>query len=214
MTARFSKNKVKNAAIEAMFAAVGEYTDWTEKEVKPWRVPERFYQVKIAEQIRQLPFDPAVFLEYNAKDAVQARPGRPPELFRGKKKIDIVVAPKNIQPFQIAIEIKHSANRWDTVKPDVERLRQLVRHNSQNQGIRMALSLFLIWHPLGSKGEGNFENQRHKFKENIKEYRRKYRDIKLSLVAPEKGDEFKIETDNGETESYAWYVSGLSIVKR
>ena len=144
MAKRFSAKKVKEAATQAMLDAGLEYTTWTENFPDRFRAraPELFYQVKIAERIRELPFSPAVVLEYTAEDAVPRRPGRPLKILEGNKNIDILVAPKkvreNFKPFQIAIEVKRSVSRWVVIEKDVRRLAGLVH----SEDFQMGLSLF------------------------------------------------------------------------
>ena len=215
MTRKFKANRVKDAAIEAMLEAGREYADWTENLVDSFRAraPELFFQVKIAEQIRELPFSPAVSLEYTAKDAVQRRRGRPLKILEGNKKIDIVVAPKKVrgnwQPFQIALEIKRSASRWRVIEKDVQRLTGLVR----SERFRMGLSLFLMWHPAGEKGTATFVERRRKLKKEMKEYERKYSNLKFSLIDPQYGGELDIITRDDGPETRVWHVSGL-VVRR
>ena len=216
MTRRFSANKVKDAAIQAMLDAGREYTDWTENYPGPFRAraPELYYQVKIAERIRELPFSPAVFMEYTAKDAVQPRLGRPLKILAGNKKIDILVAPKkvrgNFQPFQIALEIKRNAIRWRTIERDVRRLTGLVR----SEGFHMGLSLFLMWHPVGGEGEAKFADQRRKLKKAIEKYGKNYPKLKFSLIVPKQGGSLDIITRNGNIQTRAWHVSGLVVAPR
>lgn len=215
MTSRFSANKVKDAAIQAMLEAGREYADWTESLVDSFRAraPELFYQVKIAERIRELPFSPAVSLEYTAKDAVPTRRGRRLKILEGNKNIDILVAPKKVrgdfQPFQIALEIKRNAPRWRVIEKDVQRLTGLVH----SEGFRMGLSLFLMWHPVGEKGEATFVERRRKLKKEMKEYGRKYANLKFSLIDPQYGGELVIITRDGGRETRVWHVSGL-VVRR
>lgn len=213
MAKRFSARAVKDAAIQAMLDAGLEYTSWTENLPDRFRAraPELFYQVKIAERIRELPFSPAVVLEYTAEDAVPRRPGRPLKNLEGNKNIDILVAPKkvhgNFRPFQIALEIKRSVTRWGVIEKDVRRLVALLR----SPDFQMGLSLFLMWHPVDRKGEATFASRRRKLKEEMEAYGRKYPELKFSLIAPTQGGKLDIVTRNGNEQRRAWHVSGLII---
>lgn len=216
MTEMFSAKevkKVKEAAIQAMLDANHEYIEWTENRVdrSRARAPELFYQVKVAERIRNLSFSPAVFLEYTAKDAVRRRPDRPLEILEGNKNIDILVAPKkdggNFNPFQVALEIKRRAASWNVIERDVKRLTWLV--NSEHY--QMGLSLFLMRHPVGRRGETTFADQQRSLNEGMEDYRNKYSNIKFSLIAPRLGGELDMIMSSGAKQRRAWHVSGLVI---
>ena len=227
MTRTFSLESVKNTAIDAMLKAGREYdADWTEGRVGPSRAraPELFYQVKIAERIRDLPFRPAVFLEYNGGDALeyntehmrQRRCGPQPEILKGKN-IDILVAPKkrgnNFQPFRIALEIKRNVSKWHgkqgAIEYDVLRLSELVR----STGFQMGLSLFVTGHTEGRRGENDFAHRWKDLKDNLDEYEKHNRDLRLSLICPDdnEGGIRQFRKGRDDVRPVAWYVSGLDI---
>lgn len=224
MTRNFSPNNVKNAAIRAMLEAGHEYANWTENRLGPSRAraPELFYQVKVAERIRQLPFNPAVFLEYNATDALKYNAEQVPQSRHGplskiparNRNIDILVARKmrrnTPQPFRIALEIKRNAQKWDKIEKDVLRLSELVR----TTGFQMGLSLFLTGHPEGARGKADFAQGRKDLKATMKRYEERNPDLKLSLLPLEKGGIRKFKTDEGGIRHRVWYVSGLDIRSR
>ncbi len=213
MPARFSRKSVKKAAIEGMLEAGRDYLKWTEDDIRPWRAPEYFYCVKMSEKIQELPFRPAVYLEYTAADSVKPRPGRVSEKLKGKKRIDILVAPKNDAWFQVALEIKRGVNRWSNIEKDIGRLKALVDHNSPGEGVRMGLSMFLMRHEVSNNGSIGFDKKLRKMRCKIKEFGHRYDNLKTSFISPVRGGECDIATKSNQTQQYVWYVAGVSIGK-
>ena len=201
-----------------MLEAGREYNgEWAEN--RPTHVtasaPELFYQVKVAQRIRNLWFSPAVFLEYSGKHAWEynaeqaGREQQPPGGLEGR--IDIVIAGKKkreiFQPFEIAIETKRFVRRWETVQEDVERLSELV----WSGGFQMGLCLFLTGYIVGRRNKRAFDQYWQELEEDMERYKTNNTDLDLLLVPLKRGGERLVKKDNGEIESRAWFVSGVDI---
>ena len=77
----------------------------------------------------------------------------------------------------------------------------------------MGLSLFLMRHEVSKKGSIGFDKKLRKMKQKIKAFGHRYDNLKTSFITPVRGRELDIETKSKQIKRYAWYVSGVSIVK-
>ena len=109
MSARFSRKNVKKAAIEGMLEAGEDYLKWTEDDIRPWYAPEYFYCVKISERIQELPFRPAVYLEYTAAHSFKPRPGRISEKLKGKKESTFLWLRKTEPGFEWLLRLREAS---------------------------------------------------------------------------------------------------------